>query len=360
MNDFYKYEYVTNVEIASMTTANQSHKFVTFPAVTICTHKFFFVGEKTNGSQSENHVEIIHDMDLKPFILFADYTNEVNGTVSVLDRLEYFDEPSLDTSCVRFDGVVYEPVYSCKADLYFEIAINTNASFFQSIFYFDKTLFITDNYKKSLLKSDYMVLDGDKRYEVIAENTLHMHKLGEPYNRCSRSVSSTYRQINCIEECINNEIKTNYNCSIPSYFKVNSLEHCFERKEHLIYTTFKEALDFNTFALVANHTKSRKRLIDEYYQFCEKKCPKECFMSKWNTPKKVRIVNNTKVFRLKVLLAEYSPLNITEIPKMTGFDLISDIGGTLSLFIGISFFSVVELFEFLIDVFYAIISVKLN
>jgi hypothetical protein len=69
MNDFYKYEYVTNVEIASMTTANQSHKFVTFPAVTICTHKFLFVGKKTNGSQTENHVEIIHDMDLKPFIL---------------------------------------------------------------------------------------------------------------------------------------------------------------------------------------------------------------------------------------------------------------------------------------------------
>ena len=66
--------------------------------------------------------------------------------------------------------------------------------------------------------------------------------------------------------------------------------------------------------------------------------------------------NETLYLVLK--LVDYLPLIITQIPKISLFDLISNIGGTLSLFIGISFFSLVELFEFLIYVFCAIVSIK--
>ena len=41
---------------------------------------------------------------------------------------------------------------------------------------------------------------------------------------------------------------------------------------------------------------------------------------------------------------------IKQIPKMKAFDLVSSVGGTLSLFIGISFLTFVELIEILFEI----------
>jgi hypothetical protein len=46
---------------------------------------------------------------------------------------------------------------------------------------------------------------------------------------------------------------------------------------------------------------------------------------------------------------------IDQIGKMNGFDLISNIGGNLGLFIGISFLSFAELIELFIEIIYIII-----
>jgi hypothetical protein len=367
INDYRKNEFITNVDIVSMTEGAESQKFVTFPAVTLCIDKFMLVGEY-NKNQTIQTIGVVHDMlPMKYFIYYSNYTNEMNRSVSVLDQLEYFDIPSNDMSCVRFNGLVNERVYSFKTNLMFEIGMNNdfvlnpeNSSIYNAIFLAEKRIYITDNYKKSLIESDFSSLEESYAwYEVIAENTLHIHKLGEPYNRCNKSVCATYRQINCIEECINKEIRTEHNCSIPSYFKINGLESCFERNLYFEYNEPVLDMVIDAAALKNNHTKSMNKLINQYYKGCEINCTKECFVSKWNTPKKIKFVNNN-YFELKVMLSEYAPLNITEIPKMTKFDLISDIGGTLSLFIGVSFFSIVELFEFFIEVIYAIASYKLG
>jgi hypothetical protein len=323
-----------------------------------------FVAE-FNKNQTLATLGVVHDiLPMKHFIKFSNYTNEMNGSVSVLDQLEYFDIPSNDMSCVRFNGIVNQRVYFPTANLMFEIGMNINwvlnpknsSKSYHGMTYNEKTVFITDNYKKSLLESDYLTLEQNKAfYEVIAENTYHIHKLSEPYNRCSKHVDPTYRQINCIEECINMNFRTDLNCSIPSYFKSNGLESCFERSQNFEYNDAD--FEYNeTLTLKNNHTSSINKLIGRYYNYCKKWCPKECFVSKWNTPKKTRFVNNTKDFGLRVVLAQYFPLNLTQIPKMTGINFLQDIGGTLSLFVGVSFFSIVELFEFFVDVLYAIVS----
>ncbi len=41
---------------------------------------------------------------------------------------------------------------------------------------------------------------------------------------------------------------------------------------------------------------------------------------------------------------------ITQIPKMQAFDLVSSVGGTLSLFVGISFLTFVELIEIIMEI----------
>ena len=83
-------------------------------------------------------------------------------------------------SCVRFNGIVNQRVYFPTANLMFEIGMNINwvlnpknsSKSYHGMTYNEKKVFITDNYKKSLLESDYLTLEQNKAfYEVIAENT---------------------------------------------------------------------------------------------------------------------------------------------------------------------------------------------
>ena len=54
------------------------------------------------------------------------------------------------------------------------------------------------------------------------------------------------------------------------------------------------------------------------------------------------------------LVAVYYPRSkytiISELPKMSPFDLVSSVGGTLGLFVGLSFFTLVEMVEILLEV----------
>ena len=53
---------------------------------------------------------------------------------------------------------------------------------------------------------------------------------------------------------------------------------------------------------------------------------------------------------------EYTYIN--QLPKMDFFDLISNIGGNLGLFIGISFLSFAEIIEFIIEAVYILVDSK--
>ena len=178
LDDYLKFETITNVDI--ITEGDEFPKFVTFPAVTLCMNKFKFVAE-FNKSQTLATLGVVHDiLPMKHFIRYSNYTSEINGSVSVLDQLEYFDIPSNDMSCVRFNGIVNQRVYFPTANLMFEIGMNINwvlnpknsSKSYHGMTYNEKKVFITDNYKKSLLESDYLTLEQNKAfYEVIAENT---------------------------------------------------------------------------------------------------------------------------------------------------------------------------------------------
>ena len=62
-----------------------------------------------------------------------------------------------------------------------------------------------------------------------------------------------------------------------------------------------------------------------------------------------------RLINFSAFFSDFSYLEITQIPKMTAFSLIASIGGSLALFIGIRFLSLVEILEFFIDVFYALV-----
>ena len=69
--------------------------------------------------------------------------------------------------------------------------------------------------------------------------------------------------------------RTHLNCSIPSYFKSNGLESCFERSQNFEYNDAD--FEYNE-TLKNNHTSSINKLIGRYYNYCKKWCPKECYI----------------------------------------------------------------------------------
>jgi len=59
-------------------------------------------------------------------------------------------------------------------------------------------------------------------------------------------------------------------------------------------------------------------------------------------------------FQLRIFYKSLKYTSLTQYPKMVDFDLISNIGGILGLFIGCSFASFFEVFEIVIEVIFII------
>ncbi len=62
----------------------------------------------------------------------------------------------------------------------------------------------------------------------------------------------------------------------------------------------------------------------------------------------------TKIFKIYIFYEDLKYTLITQKPKIELFGLISNIGGTLGLFIGFSFISVLELFELIAEYIFVI------
>jgi hypothetical protein len=129
--------------------------------------------------------------------------------------------------------------------------------------------------------------------------------------------------------------------------------------------------------LIRNDSKSKcisdiyVSYLDKYFlnnqqipDYCFKYCPPECdtinykiqqnsFKSsdtflKANTDYSLEMKDDL-VF-ISIYYAKKSYDLITQIPKMQAFDLVSSVGGTLSLFVGISFLTFVELIEIIMEI----------
>lgn len=63
-------------------------------------------------------------------------------------------------------------------------------------------------------------------------------------------------------------------------------------------------------------------------------------------------VTDSKNLTFKIVYTDISYLEIRQTPKTNQYALVSSIGGALGLFIGIRFLSMVELLEYLADIFF--------
>ena len=137
--------------------------------------------------------------------------------------------------------------------------------------------------------------------------------------------------------------------------------YCFVNKEGIDENgcTFKNRYDF-----YKNIT-----IDEEFTQFC----PLECdslhyrtsysiqYSSKIKPVEKIKLLPQNELTKFYIYSREYKYTFISEEPNMNIADLISNIGGILGVFIGISFLSFIEIIDFLIEAIFILIKpIKIN
>ena len=148
-------------------------------------------------------------------------------------------------------------------------------------------------------------------------------------------------QANCIESCINQGIGSKYNCSIPSYYEVKHLRRCVS----LPVAHSARPVNYDT-SVYEGYISRVVNLTGEFEAECERLCPRECGTTRFGTTISTEKDLRDTVMTLNFFVSEFSSLVVCQIAKMDMFALVSSVGGTLGLFVGLSFLSFFEFFEF--------------
>jgi len=176
-------------------------------------------------------------------------------------------------------------------------------------------------------------------------------KLSLPYNDCIKDITlfplnktiielitqndKTYDQQACFRMCFKYSLFTEKSCNCTPSTAENSWQDCYlngNKEKKICIKNVRE--EFNE--------KIYKGKCSEY-------CPLECDSLSYSIS--LSSINGVNTgFDLYFFDTRYTV--ISQKPKMEAFDLVSNLGGILGLFIGISFLSFVELIEILIEIFY--------
>lgn len=336
VDEFYKYDVITNTE--RVTPDN----FV-FPAITFCTQNMLYrLTSLSNGTLTQTIA--YKKFNIANFIIQVSFI----GIDLNMSHLESFQNPDTKSQCFRFNGGINGRRLETINNTEYNLTITVKNSILQYSskeakvvdFFPPSEIFISDNYLNSFykqipLRTGLPNPNGANTVDrkiIIAKATIE-RKLGEPYSRC-KNLSSTgerYHQMNCIDGCIHREIGHKYNCTFgDGLFAIGDLNEC---------------------------SQSITEYRDEFYKGCEVECPVGCDWTEFSKILERGEANSGKpnfVPRTRFILsiAEFSSLEIKQIPKMTVFSFISNVGGSLGLFMGVSFLSFVELIEFFIDMFF--------
>jgi hypothetical protein len=210
-------------------------------------------------------------------------------------------------------------------------------------------------------------------------------KLPHPFNDCKNNLNQidafdsdifrainksnrAYKQKHCFDLCYQQEVIKSCNCYLNSLEKLNGTHPC---------STIKE---IECSSLVWKHF-----VASDISSACSKYCPLECDSMRFRITtsfssypnrlyaEKVFNANNSviknkyfngsfnyeqiknSVLSINVYYDELGYTLISQQPKMQLFDLVSNIGGLLGLFLGASFLTLAELFEAILEIFHILL-----
>lgn len=232
--------------------------------------------------------------------------------------------------------------------------------------------------KPQLVETDEIVTRGT--HVNLKLNKLVDKKLAEPFNKCHINLSADRREVlhdiitksgyrydqsYCQQLCHFEHIFKTCNCSMPGTDEITNFRHCLKKDKFFIQNCF------------ANEY---KRSDFDFVRECSKRCPLKCVTTSYKIKSqyleskiefdefaesdlviKKRIkhrINVTdisiddivrKTFSMSIFFKEFKYTAITQIPKSTVPDLVSNFGGTLGLFLGLSLLSFMEFVEFMCE-----------
>ena len=204
---------------------------------------------------------------------------------------------------------------------------------------------IHDSFRRPNLWGSYHHVELQSIKNVVVSKTVE-ERLGEPYNKCvvrpdtvdknaelikkSIEVNHAYNRDMCYYLCFLRYLAEGFNCSYPDLFPTSFGESCIEKVKNV----------------------PRKNEKFDYGQMCASYCPMECHTTVYSFQAS-QLDNKSSLgvnsIRLNVDFDEFKFVRTTQFPKTTLADLISKIGGTLGLFIGLKALSFVEIFEFFVE-----------
>ena len=336
-----------------------------FPTISICNQNeklfdlrvinFFFNNEKLKGEWL-NHLELYNDLSFGNCYRFNSGKNMLKQTTPIK--------------------------YSITNGYYYGLTLNfyanTTFDFGSIIIYFHNHTYnpATIGYNKG-----YLITSGTFNYFIVKR--VFDQKLEYPYNNCFKNISLlidsslnrtvmdyftkqnwTYTQKECINMCRTLKFNELNNCSC----NLNSIEDDVYKK---CYQSISISTEMKTCA------KNYLNFLDSKLLFyCNKYCPLECDTYSYdfvlNTQSKTltgKIIADTSnvgfgfkypefntydnysrtFFGISVYYEELKYTLIKQEPKIELFGLISNIGGTLGLFLGFTFITVLEIFEYITE-----------
>ncbi len=235
-----------------------------------------------------------------------------------------------NTTCIKFNNYFKDAgsgaLFSTN-DMNNKFIFTINESVFAN-FWVD--VFISDNYLNDIDWSEFITTVNPRKsvsnYMYINLKKTKETKIGYPYNQpyyCDdETTDKAYRYRNCLLQCQNKLFLRNYNCTLINYYSVVGYAYCDQIR--LESTEFKAV--------------------------CDKECPLECTLIMYSADLSYSDRKDLPQ-SIRVQFADISYFETSQTPQMTGFNLMNEIGGALGLFIGISFMSLLELLEFLSEIF---------
>lgn len=196
-------------------------------------------------------------------------------------------------------------------------------------------LFISDNYDNIIDWSHHTPGVGYGRGKYYIDLTKRTEqKLAAPFNDC-QNMPDTYRHANCVEQCKNERFTRTFECALKNYYSADP-----HRASH-------PGIAYCNSDIVHDS-------LERFNSYCQRQCPQECSSIKFESVVSNYLSaldsNDSLVFSLAY--SDLSYISISQTPKISGVSVMSNIGGTLGLFIGVRFLSMLELVEYLTEVYH--------
>lgn len=241
-----------------------------------------------------------------------------------------------DYNCIKFNNHIEERT---NEDEEFYCSTDPSDHFWfsmdMSVQFTHLDLFISDNYDNIIDWSHHTPGVGYNRGKYYIDLTKSMEqKLASPFNDC-QNMPETYRRANCVEQCENERFTGTFECALKNYHSADPRHASHPGKAYCSSDIVNKSL---------------KGINSE----CQLQCPQECTSIKFESVISNYLSafdsNDSLVF--SIAYSDLSYIRISQTPKITGVSVMSNIGGTLGLFIGIRFLSMIELVEYLTEVYH--------